>query len=1013
MSRIHFSSFSLLSIALVAALIPLSLAAKIFKFNSGGLAVGDFKADPANFVEGLNEFHRGPKILGLSVGISHRWAGDNGFSYEFPTGEGVFDVDLIFAEVYEPAQGNGKRVFSVSLEDGIKLKNFDVFKEAGANKELTKSFKGVKVDDGALSIGFVKGPVENPMVSGIVIKKSDGSGFELGEGVTGEGTGTTKPTNNKDYDHQAHAVAGGPYTETDFNNDGTVVLQLDGTLSHSHYNNPDTGDSGVIKSYAWKVADKVISTKPILTAKFKVGVTKVSLTVADQTGDTATAQTEVTALPSTAGGAYCYYYTGVTTLPKILQSDPKPDEGHSNNIIDFDDDEFPYTKKDAPPSAGGTSTWSARCLTDLSTLKTKEYKLSVKYKGAGAALYVKGVLKASGGASGGTAKTISANAFLGVGSTPVQILFYQKGDASQLSFLLDGKVASPSVLGFQSSAIIPTISSTSEQTVDPSGNGQLQITGTGFFNSPKVAIGKSNPSFQVVSANEIVVDNIPSQAEAGGPKVNIAVSNSAGVSNTIILTYAVTEKKGVAWKQAYLKTSGGGKYGLKQISSITVGPDSKYYMGSISGHVTKIDVNKDLVVTSQCTGPNMGDSRAILGIAFNYKSPTVRVYVTTNSLYSSFGGPFKDKVDGWANGAVESLINGCNCLCYEKKVVTGLPVSNHDHGVNALLFLPNGDLLISIGGATNAGHNTPGNKLGGQSESPLSGAVVIAKLSKGASFNGNVKYNQYTSPGTCKKTSGDVDVYAPGFRNCFGLTMMTDGDIWGTDNGGNFGYGDVSTNCNTNVPFSTKQYDEINKIVPGVYYGHPNRNRGGSQCTYQGGTGKPATTIVSSTNAIMEYTSNVFSGSLKGELVFGKYAASGSGQVWRAKVSGGTINEIPMADYSGLSMAAGLWGELIMPRVQQGFVAVLQPVYTKPSGPMVIAVSPRRSVAGAQVFVSGENFAAGLSVKFGANAATVIKLVGSTGCFCKVPAGSGKVSVVVTVGGASSAAMPGYDFIYA
>lgn len=1014
MSRIHSSyAFSLLSIIFLAALFPLSLAAKVFKFNSGGLVLGDFQADPVNFIEGKNDFYRGKKTSGLTVGASHRWAAADGFSYEFPTGPGVFDVDLIFAEVYEPAQGNGKRVFSVGLEDDIVLKNLDVYKEVGANKELTKSIKDVKVDDGALSITFVKGPVENPMVSGVVIKMSDGSDFDLGEAITGEGTGTAKPVNNKEYDHQAHAVAGGPYIETDFNNDGVIVMQLDGTLSHSHYNNPDTGESGIIKSYVWKVGDKVISSKSVFTAKFKIGVTEISLTVTDQTGDSATALTEVKALPSTAGGVYCYYYTGATTLPNSLQSDPKPDEGHSNNVIDFDDDEFPYTKKDAPPSAGGTSTWAARCISNLSTLKTKQYKLSVKYKGAGVALYVKGVLKTSGGASGGSAKTISTNVFLGIGATPIQILYYQKGDASALSFLLDDVVAPPSALGFKASSIIPTISSTSEQTVDPSGNGQMQITGTGFFNNPKVTIGKSSSTFQVISSNEIVVSKIPSEAVAGGTKVNVVVSNDAGVSNAVVLTYAATEKKGVLWKQSYLKTSSGGKYGLKQISSIAIGPDSKYYMGSLSGYVTKIDVNKNLVVTSQCTGPNLGDSRAILGIAFNYKSAAVRPYVTTNSLYSAFGGPFKDKVDGWANGAVETLISGCNCLCYEKKVVTGLPVSNHDHGVNALLFLPNGDLLIAIGGATNAGHNTPGNKLGGRSESPLTGAVVVAKLSKGAAFNGNVKYNQYTDPGTCKKTAGDVEVYAPGFRNSFGLTMMTNGEIWGTDNGGNFGYGDVSTGCNTNAPFSTKQYDEINKIVQGVYYGHPNRNRGGSQCIYQGGEGKPATTVVSSTNAIMEYTSNVFSGSLKGELVFGKYAASGSGQVWRGKVSGGKINEIPMADYSGLSMAAGLWGELIMPRVQQGFAAVLQPVYTKPSGPMVIAVSPRRSIAGATVFVSGENFAAGLTVKFGTKAGSGIKLVGGTGFFCKVPAGSGKVSVVVTVGGASSAVIPGYDFIYA
>lgn len=1010
----------LLSTILILLLFPSSSAVKIIKINAGGLPLADFAEDPVSYVQGNTDYYRLPAQNGLTVGSSHRWGVKGGFAYELPTGNGVFDVDLIFAEIYSPSMKVGARLFDVALENDVKLSKFDVFKEAGeGNKELTKSFKAIKVVDLALTISFIIGPVENPMVSGLIIKKSDGSDIPYSPGISGEGVGTAN-VDNKDYDHQAHAVAGGPYTETDYNNDGEVIIEMDGTNSHSHYNNPETGESGEIVSYSWTVNGVQISNKPKFSATFPVGTTIMELTVKDQTGDTASAEAPVIVLPSTAGGAYCYYYMGAKDLPASFNpkstdgSEPKPDAGHSSDAIDYEDDEFPYEKKDE-------TTWAVRCLTDFTTSSTKQYELGVKYKGAGAQLYINGVLKAEGGDSGAGEKTITAKVTVPTGKLPVQLIYFRNGQTGSLKFLVDGAVAPSTVLGFQSSTIMPTISSTSAAIANPNGGGQLQIKGTGFFNQPKVKIGNFFPTFTSVSSGEIVVGSIPTQAEAGGQSVPITVSNNGGVSNAILLEYSEADKatNGVAWEQTFLKSDTGGKFPLKQVTSIVIGPDSFYYVGSLSGLVTKFTAGKDLVVKNLCTGPSsgLGDSRAILGIAFNYKSSTNRLYVTTNSLYFALGGPFKDDVKGWANGAVESLVSGCGCLCYEKKVITGLPVSNHDHGVNALLFLPNGDLLMSIGGSTNAGHNTPGNKLGGYPESPLSACIAVAKLSK-SNFNGAVTYDQYTNPETAKQTGGDVDVYAPGFRNSFGMTMRTNGEIWATDNGANFGYGDVSVDCNTNVPFTEKQYDELNKVSQGVYYGHPNRNRGGSQCKYitgivNGEPGQAKALFVSSSTAVTEYSANVFGTDLKEKLIVGKYAASGSGLLWRIEESNGNINPIQMADYSALSMTTGLHGELVMPRVQQGFVAVMKPIYSVSEGPSVMNVSPRRGLAGGTVFVSGDNFGSSLTVKFGANQAQNIKFVNANGFFCTVPAGSGAVSVVVTVNGQSSTVVDGADFIYA
>lgn len=1004
------------------ALLHLSLflscyAVSEIKINAGGLKLGDYDADPVSFVSGPNEFYRyvGSQGAGLGVGLSHRWAALGGFTYNIPTGNGVFEVDLIFAEIWDGGSDGmkvGTRVFDVAIEDTVVLQNFDVYKEAGGLFKLVKkSITDIQVEDETITLTFIQKAAQNPMVSGILIRKKDGSDIAYVPGVSDEGTGApqTPSVANKGFDHQAHAVAGGPYQDTDYNNDGEVTVELDGRGSHSHYNDPDTEESGFITSYSWKVNGKVIGTKPFFTYNFPVGKTKLTLTVKDNAGDSASAETEVTVLPSTAGGAFCYYYLGQKQLSGLLREEPKPDAGHSSETIDFEDDEFQYALKDE-------NTWASLCLTDFTSSSTKQHVLGVKYEGAGAALYVNGVKLASDGPSSDGPKTISAPIIAQMGKTPIRILYYRNGPSGSLKFTVDGKVATPGMLGFQSSAIIPAISSTSVKLANVDGGGQMQIKGTGFFNNPKVKIGGFNADFNPVSSTVIIV-TIPTAAQASAPlagdgKVEIRVTNAAGISNAVTLQYSNSKEafKGIQWEQTYLKSSSGGKYSLKQVTSIAIGPDSFYYVGSISGFVTKFSAGKNLVVKNICTGPKVGDNRAILGLAFNYKSKVNRAYVTTNTLYHAINGPFKGDIEGWANGKVETFTSGCGCLCYEGVVVSGLPVSNHDHGVNSLLFLPSGDLLISIGGATNAGHNTEGNKLGGWPETPLSGAIAVAKLSK-SNFNGKIRYDQYVDAKSAKKISGDVEVYAAGFRNCFGMTLRTNGEVWATDNGGNFGYGDISTSCSSDIPFKNKQYDELNKVVKGNYYGHPNRNRGGPQCVFGTGTGS-LLQLPSSTPGITEYGANTFGSELKEKLVLSKYAASGTGTLWRVEQSGNGLEKIPMADYSSLSVITGLHGELIMPRVQQGFVAVMKPKYSKPNTPFVIAVSPRRGYSGQRVYVSGENFGSNAVVTFNGIVASGVEVENGNGLYCKVPSGSGKVKVVVTVGGVSSGLVSGTDFIY-
>ena len=90
-------------------------------------------------------------------------------AYQFKLKPGKYTVRLHFAETYEGITAAGERLFSVSFNDKVVLKDLDVFKEAGGpNKPLVKEFRGVVVTGDKLVIGFTQN-VQNPEINGIEI----------------------------------------------------------------------------------------------------------------------------------------------------------------------------------------------------------------------------------------------------------------------------------------------------------------------------------------------------------------------------------------------------------------------------------------------------------------------------------------------------------------------------------------------------------------------------------------------------------------------------------------------------------------------------------------------------------------------------------------------------------------------------------------------------------------------------------------------------------------------------
>lgn len=109
-------------------------------------------------------------------------------------------------------------------------------------------------------------------------------------------------------------------------------------------------------------------------------------------------------------------------------------------------------------------------------------------------------------------------------------------------------------------------------------------------------------------------------------------------------------------------------------------------------------------------------------------------------------------------------------------------------GINGIEFGDSGELYIQIGSNTNGGVPGPltGKQL--QKENYYNAATLVANLAD-PSFNGAITYDALDN-GTPNGGHG-IEVFAAGSRNPFGITLHSNGYLYGTDNGPNTGYGNA------------------------------------------------------------------------------------------------------------------------------------------------------------------------------------------------------------------------------
>ncbi|TWR28834.1 hypothetical protein FPZ43_11225 [Mucilaginibacter pallidiroseus] len=352
-------------------------------------------------------------------------------------------------------------------------------------------------------------------------------------------------------------------------------------------------------------------------------------------------------------------------------------------------------------------------------------------------------------------------------------------------------------------------------------------------------------------------------------------------------------------------------------SSLTFGPDNKFYALRLNGIIERYDVNHDDGSLSNkktiSTLYNKYGERTAIGLAFDPRSTSSHniLWVT----HSSGGFANAPAFDGNI-----SRLEG-DSLQIETLMVTKLPRSTRDHMVNSLAFGPDSALYFCQGSNSSAGEYDNDWQ---RKESLLAGTVMRLDINKlnGFSLPLNVQTSAdqavINSAPAALATMSDgtynpygivspLTIYASGVRNAYDLVWHSNGQLYVPTNGSGGGGNSPASVNGTRRPDGTfyngpmipatnniKVQDDwlfrVNPEMPVGYYGHPNPLRG-EYVINRGYADNPlySPAIVADTryrpafdfglnhspNGALEYKSSNFNGALKGKLLVCRFSGGG------------------------------------------------------------------------------------------------------------------------------------------
>lgn len=827
----------------------------------------------------------------------------------------------------------------------------------------------------------------------------------LGTGGAQAGWGFLHPV--PDYD---------PRFVVDYDQDGLEEVRLLGAESHTH----EPGRSLI--SYEWSVDGAPVATSVDTTQSLALGENLVALTVGDDNAPQlfATDTRSITVHPvDRVPGVLVRYYDGAV-LDEVALLDAVPARpsyvGRSATLA-------------VQPGDGtiGDSPFTGRVMLTMEgqfTLDSPRTLGLVASGGAGHRLFVDGQPVLGPQTFGAGIHTLEARfAVTSLGDLPVSVSLLENGAPA-----LDIE----SSMAHDERAVEPVIHAMPTLGTDLGGN-RIVIEGFGFFPESTTVVHWGSTDLTSGQFDEWRGEAITLTTPPGTGTVQVTVETPNGISNAIDFSYSPSGPVPIRFD---LLTDR--EVALPSVTSGAFGPDGKLYVSRLTGEIHVITFDEDYNAISVETKPGVSGltNHDTLSVAFNpfdvfdpQDPSTLRLYVGHGEQFQNGGGAFTGP--SYFTGQI-SILSGPD-FDAPAPLITHLPVSNHDHSIDGMSFDENGDLIVSVGGNTNAGVKWP--LLGDVPESPLSGAVLRARISR-PDFNGEISYvDSVTQVPVDDQVLGgqvdvveevDIEVLASGLRHAYDLVVHTNGYVYATDNGPNSGYGPASTGLTTDAgPVHPYEDDELNLIEPGLYYGSANRARGRydareliyrppGDASIPGVYRRPMTLFDSSTNGIDEYRATAFNSAMRGDLIAMKWNTgvyrvelSSDGREVAGKTLYSNGNNQTHLPNRGLDVLAGPGGAIVAVDYSLGKVRVQVPNDIATLGLTPYDIFPWRvpATGGQRFVIGGSGFVKNLqqaAVTIGGVAATVTSVTDKRieGIFPPSSTGlpTDLLDVVVTVG---------------
>jgi hypothetical protein len=209
------------------------------------------------------------------------------------------------------------------------------------------------------------------------------------------------------------------------------------------------------------------------------------------------------------------------------------------------------------------------------------------------------------------------------------------------------------------------------------GNELIHLFGSGFTFSPSETIVhfglielRGSKQITIVNATTIAIRSPPTTV--GAPvlvTVETPLSNSTAVSFTYIASSEIIFTSGKI-------------LGFGSVTTGAFGPDGKLYLGNYNGDIAKLTLNDNYTAVVNQVVVRIPQSvdvkRAVLGIAFDPNDvgqSNPPLYCTSSQFFH--GG--QTSSSGLSVNGIIHRVSGANLDIFED-IITGLPVSDHDHG---------------------------------------------------------------------------------------------------------------------------------------------------------------------------------------------------------------------------------------------------------------------------------------------------------------------------------------------